>query len=781
MPTQLMAAAGADSVAEESADDEEEYSIDMGYAEDEEDLALQKDIGPVKYFGVTRIEGVSVVLEPGGEETDVLVPGDIVAAQVPDVGTHARLLDGRGWLEISEDVEEVHPWAARVLKKPGVTKNDAAALAYLSVDEDKLSPLAQHLPLPQRVVDELQRRGIKKASPIQDVVFQRVHRGESMCLQSQTGGGKTLAMLLPLLTAMSEDSMWGRDGDKIVIVTAYRELVIQLFSDIENMGFFPPGQGYATTLIVGNVPDKDALMNANIIIGTANELGGVLHKDRDLIELFNTKLRAVVLDEVDEYTTAPKLFSSRWNIKRKRRLYNEQKMGLQLWDGTGKIEWFMKRTLAYSRRKDFQVLAASATLSRTMARKVYRLLRWDPLGRWYNKPPPLLRPVAAQNVDWQAIPRVPTIPLHLEHLFVPVINWKTDTEIGYMHETRKPFEKGGLPRLKVRAAGGQRRMLGSGRGQRPVKEGLAASLLDGLHDTLKGRGPGSCMVIVSHTMGLTVRDVVDHLRGWGFHETQALFNALWDDPKDWPSKWAIKYTYDERDHSLELAAKHRNLNDRLKRGEYEPIPVGHPTWRTMEERKKLGETTAPILVGFEGNGRGLHFDGIDTVYILGLPQKHEIYLHAAGRVGRLGQKEGGKVISIVPKRGAKVLHAWRKKIGPDVEFHELPIERIRSKPMPVERPFGQGIRRERQLQLPSPVPEEDAEEGEEVDEDADEEGVRLLPPGEEYVRIPSLPGYEPKDREYVRIREMASRTRSQTDDVAARRIAARLARVTNPL
>ena len=29
--------------------------------------------------------------------------------------------------------------------------------------------------------------------------------------------------------------------------------------------------------------------------------------------------------EVDEYTTAPKLFASKWAIKKKRRIYNEKK------------------------------------------------------------------------------------------------------------------------------------------------------------------------------------------------------------------------------------------------------------------------------------------------------------------------------------------------------------------------------------------------------------------------------------------------------------------------
>ena len=50
---------------------------------------------------------------------------------------------------------------------------------------------------------------------MKEAVFSRIHRGESVCIQSQTGTGKTLAMLLPLLTAMSEESTWGFDGDKV--------------------------------------------------------------------------------------------------------------------------------------------------------------------------------------------------------------------------------------------------------------------------------------------------------------------------------------------------------------------------------------------------------------------------------------------------------------------------------------------------------------------------------------------------------------------------------------
>jgi superfamily II DNA/RNA helicase len=194
------------------------------------------------------------------------------------------------------------PWrtsaeAAKIMKKPGIAKADAASLGYLSLDDSKLTPLAQHLPLPNRVVSQLYKRGVKKASPIQEAVFSDIYRGKSLCLQSQTGTGKTLAMVLPLLTAMSEESQWGRDGDKIVVITSCRELAVQLFSDIDSMGFFPKGQGFATMVIVGNVPPSEAMLNANVIIGTPNELGGLLHKDNDIVRQMNTKLRGIILDE----------------------------------------------------------------------------------------------------------------------------------------------------------------------------------------------------------------------------------------------------------------------------------------------------------------------------------------------------------------------------------------------------------------------------------------------------------------------------------------------------
>jgi len=762
------------------------FVMDTDYASEATDLVPSEPIGRVKYFGPVHIEGAPILLDPDGDSVDVLMPGEVVAAEVPSEGGHARLLDNRGWLALDDRVEEVHPWAARIMKKPGIDMNDAAALAYLSMDTEGLSPLAEHLPLPSRVINALERQGITSASPIQESVFSSIYRGQSMCIQSQTGSGKTLAMMLPLLTSMAEESEWGANGDKIVVVTSCRELAVQLFAEIDSMGFFPQGRGYATLLIVGNVPSTSAILNANIIIGTPNELGGVLHKDRQLIAQMNTKLRAIVMDEVDDYTTAPKLFASKYSIKRKRRRYNERKQTLsnRLGDyDTGKIEWFVKRSLAFSRRRDLQVLAASATLSRNMARKVYRLLRWDPLGRWYDNAPPLMRPLTAMNMDWQSVPRMPTVPLHVQHRYVPVVKAKTDINVTNKHYTRKPVNAGGLPRLRLRNAYGREKGL-FGQAGRPITNELAASLMDGLHDALKSRGQGSAMLIICRTAGITVRDAVKQLHEWGFYEAEAINEALWTDPKDWPSRWAIKYTYDQRDHAAELAEKHHILSERLRTGEHVPLPVASPEWRVMEQRKAAGEATSPILVGFEGVGRGLHFEGAETAYILGLPRKPSIYMHLAGRVGRLGQR-GGKVISVVPLRGAKVLQAWQAQIGPGVRFQLEPgVMRIRSRPMPVNRPPRPlSERRARRPQRRRHAKVEEDEEDEE-DEEEDEERTKrlLLTEGMEYLPVPGFDeqGEHVQTSGQERIMEAARYSR-QREDVAKRRIAARLSRTTRSI
>ena len=82
----------------------------------------------------------------------------------------------------------------------------------------------------------------------------------------------------------------------------------------------------------------------------------------------------------------------------------------------------------------------------------------------------------------------------------------------------------------------------------PGKWLLHFRTVTGLHDALKSRkkGSGSSLVIICRSVGLTVREALRNLQDWGFHEAEAIHEALWTDPEDWPSRWALKYSYDQQ-------------------------------------------------------------------------------------------------------------------------------------------------------------------------------------------------------------------------------------------
>jgi hypothetical protein len=86
----------------------------------------------------------------------------------------------------------------------------------------------------------------------------------------------------------------------------------------------------------------------------------------------------------------------------------------------------------------------------------------------------------------------------------------------------------------------------------------------------------------------------------------------------------------------------------------------------------------PCYVTFEGLARGLHFEGVDTVFVIGRPSSLASYLHISGRVGRHtseGVKEGS-VVSIVTHGGAKELSSWAKQIGAE-KVEEILVEKVK--------------------------------------------------------------------------------------------------------
>jgi Helicase conserved C-terminal domain len=96
---------------------------------------------------------------------------------------------------------------------------------------------------------------------------------------------------------------------------------------------------------------------------------------------------------------------------------------------------------------------------------------------------------------------------------------------------------------------------------------------------------------------------------------------------------------------------------------------------------KEGDEAAPFLVTFEGSARGLHFDEVDAVFVVGRPASAASYLHLAGRVGRSSPSKSvdggvmirpGTVVSLCTKGSATELEKWTRQIGGTV-LEELVI------------------------------------------------------------------------------------------------------------
>ena len=86
----------------------------------------------------------------------------------------------------------------------------------------------------------------------------------------------------------------------------------------------------------------------------------------------------------------------------------------------------------------------------------------------------------------------------------------------------------------------------------------------------------------------------------------------------------------------------------------------------------LSSDNRPVLVTFEDSARGLHFDGVDLVIAVGLPNSASSYLHVAGRTGRrLGEEVAeGTVVTVIHPKAVASLESWANQLG-QVVFEEL--------------------------------------------------------------------------------------------------------------
>ncbi|MBK0420999.1 DEAD/DEAH box helicase [Leucobacter sp. CSA2] len=144
------------------------------------------------------------------------------------------------------------------------------------------------------MVDELAKRGIIEAFPIQEQTIPLAISGQDIIGQAKTGTGKTFGFGLPLLQRIGSEP---GDGVQALVVVPTRELCVQVYEDLELAS-----EGRAATVVPiyggkayeGQIEQLKA--GAQIVVGTPGRLLDLANQR--LLNLGN--VREMVLDEADK-------------------------------------------------------------------------------------------------------------------------------------------------------------------------------------------------------------------------------------------------------------------------------------------------------------------------------------------------------------------------------------------------------------------------------------------------------------------------------------------------
>ena len=150
----------------------------------------------------------------------------------------------------------------------------------------------QELGIRPALCDVLRSHGIKEATPVQEKAMPLVRAGHDCIVKAQTGTGKTLAFLLPIIEKIKPQAA----VTQALVITPTRELAIQIDKDFRNLGRHT---GLKGALIYGGVDyDKQRELlrgGVDIIIATPGRL-------LDYFKQQVFSLRAVdvfIIDEAD--------------------------------------------------------------------------------------------------------------------------------------------------------------------------------------------------------------------------------------------------------------------------------------------------------------------------------------------------------------------------------------------------------------------------------------------------------------------------------------------------
>jgi ATP-dependent RNA helicase RhlE len=150
------------------------------------------------------------------------------------------------------------------------------------------------LPLSTTLHRNLAHNGFVEPTPVQALAIPHQLAGHDVVITAQTGTGKTLAFLLPLLERLGKQN--NPAGVSALILSPTRELAIQISESFSKLS---AGTGIRSAVVVGGLNERTQLQairkGAQVVIATPGRLFDFL--ERKLVKLGSAQI--LILDEAD--------------------------------------------------------------------------------------------------------------------------------------------------------------------------------------------------------------------------------------------------------------------------------------------------------------------------------------------------------------------------------------------------------------------------------------------------------------------------------------------------
>jgi ATP-dependent RNA helicase RhlE len=149
-------------------------------------------------------------------------------------------------------------------------------------------------PLSALLKSNLVKNGFKEPTPVQAQAIEPALAGRDVVATAQTGTGKTLAFVLPIIDILAKEP--SRSGVRAVILSPTRELALQIHETFAKMA---AGSTVRAAVVIGGVGEGSQLQSirkgVQVLVATPGRLYDFL--SRGLVALGN--VRILVLDEAD--------------------------------------------------------------------------------------------------------------------------------------------------------------------------------------------------------------------------------------------------------------------------------------------------------------------------------------------------------------------------------------------------------------------------------------------------------------------------------------------------